>query len=106
MSRSYLAGHNGKIVSHHLCRFCDTSIQAYAAVIYLIQVSEERIVVSFVTAKTCVAPVQSQTIPRLKLQSALLLSWLIDTAVKSLQSMYPRIQLKCYTDSQVALYWI
>ena len=27
-------------------------------------------------------------------------------SIKCLQSMYPRFQLKCYTDSQVALYWI
>ena len=106
MSRSYLAGHNGDIISRHLCGFCDASTKAYAAVIYLVQASEGRTVVNFVTAKTRVAPVQSQTIPRLELLYALLLSRLTDTVVKSLQSMYPRLQLKCYTDSQVALYWI
>ena len=54
------------------------------------------------------APVQFQTTPRLELLFALLLSQLIDAVLKGLQSMYmyPRLQLKCYTDSQVALYWI
>ena len=56
--------------------------------------------VRFVVAKARVAPYQSQTIPRLELLSAFLLSKLIVLVGNSL--MPERVQ--CYTDSQVALW--
>ena len=102
--RSYLAGMEAVILYRCLCGFCDASERAYAAVIYLVQVTEDRTVTSFVAAKTRVAPLHRQTIPRLELLSALLLSRLMRTVASSLQ--YLTIELKCFTDSQIALYWI
>ena len=59
----------------NLCGFCDASISAYAAVVYLvITIGSERYV-RFVVSKTRVAPKVTQTIPRLELIGALLL-WL------------------------------
>ena len=64
-----------------LCGFCDASQKAYAAVVYLLLRSGA---VKFVAAKTRVAPLQEQTIPRLELLSALLLSRLMQTTMNAL----------------------
>ena len=57
-------------------------------------------------AKTIVSLTQELTIPRLELLSALLLARLITTVSANLRSTMPPFDLKCYTDSLVALYWI
>ena len=64
------------------------------------------VVVRFVVSKTRVAPLQPQTIPRLELLSALLLSRLLASVVDSLKPTLCEVDVRCYTDSQVALYWI
>ena len=99
--RSYLAGNPGTV---QFCGFCDASTLAYAAVVYLIQVVDSEVRVTFVAAKTRVAPLKTQTVPRLELLSALLLSRLIITVTECLQNILPQLEVKCYTDSQVALY--
>ena len=58
--------------------FCDASVQAYAAVVYLVIESDVSTDVKFMVAKTRVAPLQAQTIPRLELLSAFLLSKLVE----------------------------
>ena len=57
-------------------------------------------------AKTRASPTQELTIPKLELLSALLLARLINTVSANLRSTMPPFDLKCYTDSLVALYWI
>ena len=104
--RSYLAGLHQAIKSHRLCGFGDASTRAYAAVVYLVMKTNTDTVVRFVAAKTRVAPIQTQTIPRLELLSALLLSKLITTVSESLKLALPLTQPRCFTDSQVALFWI
>ena len=64
------------------------------------------ITVRFVVAKTQVAPLQTQTIPRLELLSALLLSHLITTVSESLESTHPQLKPKCFANFQVVLFWI
>ena len=86
-----------------LCGFSDASTRAYAAVVYLRMETSSGVVVRFVISKTRVAPLQPQTIPRLELLSAVLLSRLI---VSILSSIGPTLPPQCYTNSQVALYWI
>ena len=68
--------------------------------------SDVNVEVKFVVAKTRVAPLTSQTIPRLELLSAFLLSKLITSVIDSLSPTLTELSLKCYTDSQVALFWI
>ena len=104
--RSYLANVNGEIASYKLYGFCDASFKAYAAVVYLVSKTEEDTFVRFVVAKTRVAPLQAQTIPRLELLSALLLSRLITSVSDSLKSTLQQLESRCFTDSQVALFWI
>ena len=86
--------------------FCDASKEAYAAVVYIVAHSDSQVCVRFVVSKTRVAPRQELTIPRLELMSALLLARLIDNVMKSLSPIFCLEQPTCYTDSQVALYWI
>lgn len=105
VSRRYFSG-DDKNTSRYLCGFCDASSRAYAAVVYLVSTDDENTEISFVAAKTRVAPLKSQTIPRLELLSALLLSRLISTVAESLKSAISQLEMKCFTDSQVSLYWI
>ena len=64
--------------------------------------------VSFVilASKTRVSPLKTQTIPRLKLLSALLLARLISSITQALESELELSTLRCYTDLTVALFWI
>ena len=104
--RCYLSEVEEDGVSYSLCGFCDASSRAYAAVVYLVLQSDAKTIVQFVAAKTRVAPLQPQTIPRLELLSALLLSRLIITVADSFKPMLPHLDQRCYTDSRVALHWI
>ena len=62
--------------------------------------------VKFVAAKILVTPLQAQTVPRLELLSALLLSRSITSVSDSLKSTLSLMELRCFTNSQVALFWI
>ena len=55
---------------------------------------------------TRVAPLRTQIIPRLELHSAFLLSKLVISVMEGLSPNLPQVSLRCYTDSQVALFWI
>ena len=104
--RNYFDGLDGDPSSITLCGFCDASKHAYAAVVYLKASTEAGTVVKFVVSKTRVAPLQIQTIPRLELLSALLLSKLITAVTESVKPNLPQLGIQCYTDSLVALCWI
>ena len=93
-------------VSCRLYGFCNASKHAYAAIVYLvIQTPDERIV-RFISSKTRVAPLKSQTIPRLELLSALILARLLKNVTTSLESGLKLGPPICYADSKVALFWI
>ena len=63
--------------------FSDVSEQAYAAAIYLRTIYHDgSITTRLVTAKAQVAPIKKQSIPRLELLGALILSRLANTVVK------------------------
>ena len=104
--RCYLDGIGSNVTSLTLSGFCDASTKAYAAVVYLVIKTDCGVKVQFIVAKTRVSPTQELTIPRLELLSALLLARLINTVSANLRSTMPPFDLKCYTDSLVALYWI
>ena len=78
---------------------CDASAWAYAAVIYLVIESDIKIETKYLVCKTRVAPLQSQTVPRLELLLAFLLSKLVTSVIDSLSSTLPQYSVRCYTDS-------
>ena len=98
--RCYLEAVQGEVLSYQLCGYCDASLSAYAAVIYLLIETEDKTHMRFVVAKTRVAPLKKQTVPRLELLSAVLLARLMNTTKLSLN---PEIEISCFIDSQVAL---
>ena len=59
--------------------FCDASQSAYAAVVFLKIMNEDKVLVQLASAKTRVAPIKQQSLPRLELFAAVLLVNLIQT---------------------------
>ena len=94
------------LVSATLCGFCDASARAYGCVVYLVLRTNSTVAIQFVAAKTRIAPLNGQTVPRLELLSALLLSRLIASVQNSLSSQRLHLDVYCFTDSLVGLYWI
>ncbi|XP_062708631.1 uncharacterized protein LOC134288289 [Aedes albopictus] len=84
--------------------FVDASENAFAAVSYVRFSSGDQIECSLVAAKTRVAPLKFQSIPRLELQAAILGVRLAQTVVDSLSTRFKR---RIYwTDSRDVLCWI
>ena len=99
--RCYFAVGEEESISCNLVGFCDASCQAYAAVVYFRVQMASGCYTRFATAKTRAAPLQVQTIPRLELLGALLLSRLL-TSVTSALSSEPTLNPPiCFTDSKV-----
>lgn len=85
--------------------FCDASVSAYAAVVYVRVINAQgNITVSLVTSKTKVAPVKQQSIPRLELMGAVLLSDLV-TEVAEVMNI-SKSNIHNWTDSSVVLAWL
>ena len=98
---------NKEIKEILLAGFCDASKIGYAACIYLCaKYTDESRSVKMIAAKTRVAPLTNQSIPRLELLGALILSRLMKTVKRALQQ-FTTITSEVYlTDSQVVLTWI
>ena len=89
----YCFKYNDAVKTCELHRFCDTSESVYAAVVYLKSENESgEIHLALIAAKTKVAPVKRQTIPRLELCGALILARLLRHCAKvlkvNLESVY------------------
>ena len=93
-------------MSSSLCGFCDASLKAYAAMIYLVIETPDGRHVRFVASKTRVSPLKTQNISWLELLSALLLTRLIVSVTQALEGELQLSELHCFTDSTVALFWI
>ncbi len=104
--RCYLSEVREQVLSYELHGFCDASIKAYAAVVYLQIITPDASNTRLVISKARVAPLTKQTIPRLELLSALVLARLMNTVEKALKSVMEISKVKCWTESKVALYWI
>ncbi|XP_062541685.1 uncharacterized protein LOC134209690 [Armigeres subalbatus] len=84
--------------------FCDASLDAYGACLYLRSVLTDGIVtVHLVTAKSKVAPLGSQSIPRLELCAALLLAHLL---TKFSRSVDINSKVYLWSDSTIVLNWL
>ena len=85
--------------------FCDASERAYGACIFLRSVDTYGHIWSeLLIAKSKVAPLKQQTIPRLELCGALLLASLTATVKKALHVHVNRIIY--WTDSTIVLHWL
>ena len=85
--------------------FSDASEEAYAAVAYMKSVyTSGRSHVSIIMAKTKVAPLKRQSIPRLELCGALMLSRLLQHIKEVLQ--IPTSRIHAWTDSTIVLGWL
>ena len=104
--RCFASHFKEQVKSYELCGFCDSSLKAYAAVVYVRVETAYGCQVSFVASKTRVPLLKQQTIPRLELLSALLLARLLSNVTQALQEEVWLSQPCCFTDSIVALYWI
>ena len=71
--------------TYQLCGFGDASAKAYAAVVYLLMKNDNMAQSRIICSKTRVAPMNSLTIPRLELLSALLLARLVKSTTDSLE---------------------
>ena len=104
--RCYIPLHTNFGGTYSLYGFCDASTVAYAGVVYLSWRNGSEHTTKLVACKTRVAPLQSQTIPRLELLGALLLARLVTTVTTSLSLELTLGPTTCYSDSQIALFWI
>ena len=100
----YYHGLSDKPVNVELHGFSDASISTYAAVLYMRTCFENgEIDVRIIASKTKVTPIKQQTIPRLELMAALLLSQLVSNTTRVLSF---KGSIHCWTDSTCVLYWI
>ena len=85
----------------------DTAMKAYGSCVYIVyRLGTGDVVVSLVAAKTKVAPFSGQTIPTLELSAALTLARLISNVKKAIESYIEIRDIICWSDSQIALFWI
>ena len=88
-----------------LIGFCDASEKAYAAAIYLREVtSSSDVKVTLLVSKSRVAPLKKMTIPRLELLAALILSRLMNFVRDALSCH--GIEILCFSDSLNVIHWI
>ena len=92
--------------SHQLIGFSDASSLGYAAAVYLRSTSiHGQITVKLLKAKTKVAPLQVQTIPRLELCGALLLARLL-SSLGLLRERLGIEEIYLFTDATTVLSWL
>ena len=80
-----------------------SSMKTYGAVTYLKHGVHE---ISFVMAKTRVAPIKKSTLPQLELMAAQIGSKLFSFIHNAIKSQYDTIEVHLWSDSQIVLYWI
>ena len=87
--------------------FADASEMAYGAVVYLrVKTESGNVETSLIMAKTRVAPIKGETIPRLELMGALVLARLIDSVRCAFENILRVDATYCWLDSMIALWWI
>ena len=91
---------NEDLVSLQLHGFCDSSKATYCAAVFVRKETNVGVTVNLLTAKSKVAPLNALSIPRFELLACLLLS--------VTHALQPTTfdETRCWSDSEVALYWI
>ncbi|KFD63099.1 hypothetical protein M514_24686 [Trichuris suis] len=96
---------SSEVAKIELHSFSDASETAFGAVVYLRTISTSGTVnVSFLMAKTRIAPRRPLTIPRLELQAAVMAVRLVDTIKQEMG--LPVDRTVYWTDSTTVLYWL
>ena len=95
-----------QILSVQLHGFSDASKSAYGANIYLRIETPSSISTRLITSKTKVAPLKEESIPRLELLAACILAKLITSVKAILEPKFNIARTVCWSDSQIALWWI
>ena len=85
--------------------FCDSSSQVYCCMAYIL-VETLVIIVSFLCAKTNVAPLKKLSISRLELLGCVLLSKGLKDVLVALKRRASIDSVYCWLDSEVALCWV
>ena len=86
--------------------FGDASGKAYCAVVYFLCEAYGAFSVTLLTSKTRVAPLKTQTIPRLELMSGRVLAKLMETVQNALKEEVEIKGSRQWLDSKTALWWI
>ena len=86
--------------------FADASKKGYCAVKYLVYTTRTGKYSRMLTCKTRVAPLKQLSIPRLELLAFLILARLVCTIKNALTSQVSIQNVKLWSDSMTALYWI
>ena len=103
MPRCYQSG--GKALTVELHGFCDASEVAFSAVVYIrCTYSNSPTTCRLVLSKTRVAPLKTQSIPRLELSGAVLLTEILDSTSETLE--IPKMSVSAWCDSTIALAWL
>ena len=86
--------------------FCDSSNEAYCAVVYVQAEVPDGYISRIISGKTKVAPAKGLTIPRLELLSCLLLAELMYNLYEILKDVICINKKFLWSDSEIALAWI
>ena len=95
---------NGQVIELH--GFSDASTKAYAVAIYARVVEEDAVHTTLLCSKSRVAPVKTQTVPRLELLGAVLLARLMDSVIKAFSDSVSIDDVFYWTDSITVVCWI
>ena len=90
------------ILSISLHGFCDSSSQVHCGLVYIRVETTLSIRVSFLCAKTKVAPFKMLSIPRLELLGCVLLSKVLKDVLVAIKGRVPIDSVYCWSDSEVA----
>ena len=86
--------------------FCDSSAQAYCAVVYVRVLCSHGVGVNLWAGKRRVAPMKDLSIPRLELLACVLLSKLVVSVINAVRLEVQVRNVFCWMDSQIAVWWI
>lgn len=105
MGRCVYRAHQDQI-NRYLHGFADASRKAYCAVVYFVCEAYGAFCVTLLTSKTRVAPLKTQTIPRLELMSGRVLAKFMETVHNALTEEVEIMGSRRWLDSKTALWWI